>query len=388
MGRTSVLGSALALAFVFSLLAGCKDAAAPAAQAAVEAAPYPGYTLIPIDGAEEVRLVDAAGKTVHIWPVDATRARLLSSGNLLVIHGSKWGSKQPKWKRLRSVVREYDWNGKIVWEYKARDFVHHDIQRLKNGNTIFLVRDMVPESVRQAKIRDPRLRELKVRSDDIIEVNPKGEIVWEWRAREHLDLNRCGAKGCRAGKKTSSYRDWTHMNTVQEIPDNRLFREGHAAFKPGNIMTLARNLGTVYIIDKESKEVVWEHAGGPYKGGMGGGHEPQIIPEGFPGAGNLLLFDNGRKTHPSASFILEIDPLTRENVWIYDDGKNFRSRARGSVQRLANGNTLISEDNRGRCFEVSADGKIVWEYKVQQEIDRCIRYPLHYVPQLAAFAGN
>jgi hypothetical protein len=40
----------------------------------------------------------------------------------------------------------------------------------------------------------------------------------------------------------------------------------------------------------------------------------------------------------------------------------FESRVLGSCQRLANGNTLITESTAGRALEVRPDGKIVWEY--------------------------
>ena len=34
----------------------------------------------------------------------------------------------------------------------------------------------------------------------------------------------------------------------------------------------------------------------------------------------------------------------------------------GSVQRLPNGNTLISESEKGHVIEVTPDKEIVWEY--------------------------
>ena len=34
----------------------------------------------------------------------------------------------------------------------------------------------------------------------------------------------------------------------------------------------------------------------------------------------------------------------------------------GSSERLPNGNTLISESNRGRAIEVTPDKQIVWEF--------------------------
>jgi hypothetical protein len=101
-----------------------------------------------------------------------------------------------------------------------------------------------------------------------------------------------------------------------------------------------------------------------------------MIPEGMPGAGNILVFDN----HASAGFppfylelfqgskILEIDPITMEIVWQYDasaSGKplwTFFSSFISSARRLPNGNTLICEGMHGRIFQVTRDGEIVWEY--------------------------
>jgi outer membrane protein assembly factor BamB len=38
----------------------------------------------------------------------------------------------------------------------------------------------------------------------------------------------------------------------------------------------------------------------------------------------------------------------------------------GSAQRLANGNTVITESAFGRIFEVTADGTLCWEFVVPQ----------------------
>ena len=40
----------------------------------------------------------------------------------------------------------------------------------------------------------------------------------------------------------------------------------------------------------------------------------------------------------------------------------FFSRTCGSNQRLPNGNTLITETDYGRVFEVTRDNEIVWEF--------------------------
>jgi hypothetical protein len=38
------------------------------------------------------------------------------------------------------------------------------------------------------------------------------------------------------------------------------------------------------------------------------------------------------------------------------------SKTLGSVQRLPNGNTLISESENGRAVEVTREGRVVWEF--------------------------
>jgi len=102
-----------------------------------------------------------------------------------------------------------------------------------------------------------------------------------------------------------------------------------------------------------------------------------MISERLPGAGNILIFDNGGRKRKS-SVALEINPITKEVVWAYENGFEFYSRAGASLQRLPNGNTFISEDVRGRVFEVTPDKKIVWEIKSSHYINRAGRYAPNY----------
>ena len=102
-----------------------------------------------------------------------------------------------------------------------------------------------------------------------------------------------------------------------------------------------------------------------------------MIPEGLPGAGNIMIFDNGGSSgygSPSpiapdglgiyaraTSRVLEIDPVSLELVWSYAGGNFFATNISGA-QRLPNGNTLITESDRGHAFEVTKDGTLVWEF--------------------------
>jgi len=109
-----------------------------------------------------------------------------------------------------------------------------------------------------------------------------------------------------------------------------------------------------------------------------------MIDKGLPGEGNILIFDNGASpwkdlAHASCSYVLEINPVTKEIVWKYENGEQFHSRFTSSAQRLNNGNTLICESAGKRIFEVTAEGEIVWEYV--EGTSRAYRYPYDYCPQ-------
>lgn len=145
--------------------------------------------------------------------------------------------------------------------------------------------------------------------------------------------------------------DIFHTNSL-EILDGR--HETLApAFAEGNAMISMPNLNTIAVIDLENNEVVWV---------MSGLFEFQHDPT-FLENGNVLVFDN--RSRREFSRVLELNPNTQEIVWEYrgDALRPFSSEIIGTSQRLANGNTLITETTEGRAFEVEPDGRIVWEFR-------------------------
>ena len=116
-----------------------------------------------------------------------------------------------------------------------------------------------------------------------------------------------------------------------------------------------------------------------------------MIEQGLPGAGNILVFDNGsgtgyaaRRRAPGRSSIQEIDPVTKSVVWSYSDGFRFWSNIVSGAQRLPNGNTFICSGVKGRMFEVKPDGAIVWEYVNRGGTTRPSVVPYDFTPQLRA----
>ena len=352
-----------------------------------------GYTLVwRWNGA---KLIDMNGRPVHEWPLDVAdvgpgiaRARLLDNGNALVQRGGMTSTD--------GRLEEYDWDRNLVWQYVPEGAIphenllgpHHDVFRKPDGNTLTICREPVPPDYLDA-IREPAWQGQPIYGDAIVEVNRAGEAAWIWHCHEHLDLNHrriIASPEWPAGPFNSTVCDWTHVNTVQALPENRWFDQGDERFRPGNVLISPRQLDTVYLIDRDSGEVVWEYSG-DYFGGLSGQHEPHMIEKGLPGEGNILIFDNGASPwndlgHAGASYVLEVEPPTKELVWVYDRWLGFHSSYTSSAQRLANGNTLICESSSKRVFEVTVDGETVWEYVEGSQ--RAYRYPYDYCPQTAA----
>lgn len=350
-----------------------------------------------------VKLVDMNGRTVNEWGVSTEedaeggfqksearvdRARLLEDGNILVQRGGMMSED--------GVIEEYDWGGDRVWQYVPEGAIphrnllgpHHDVAKAVNGNTLTVCREAVPPAYLK-QVREPTWQGQTIYGDAIVEVNRAGEAVWVWHAYEHLDLNHSrllASTGWHAGPYNSTVCDWTHVNTVQSLPENRWYAAGDARFRPGNVMISPRQLDTVYIIDRETHAVVWSYSG-DYFGGLSGQHEPHMIEPGLPGEGHILIFDNGASPwndlgHAGKSYVLEVNPVTKERVWVYDGGLDFHATYTSSAQRLANGNTLICESAGKRVFEVTVEGETVWEYV--EGTPRSYRYAYDHCPQTAA----
>jgi hypothetical protein len=79
----------------------------------------------------------------------------------------------------------------------------------------------------------------------------------------------------------------------------------------------------------------------------------------MPGAGNILVFDNGRYRR-DYSRVLELDPMTNRIVW--SSPTHWYSWHISGAERLPNGNTFICDGPIGRLFEITPEGGIVWEY--------------------------
>ena len=138
-----------------------------------------------------------------------------------------------------------------------------------------------------------------------------------------------------------------HTNHVETF-DGRLAALS-PLFEKGNLLVSIRNLNAVAIVSAASGRIVW--LWGP--GNLTYQHHPRLL-----GNGHVLIFDNGT----ARSQIVEVDPRTNEVAWRYAPPSGFFSEIQGAVQRLGNGNTLITESGAGWVREVDRQGSIVWQF--------------------------
>ncbi|MGZ5861187.1 MAG: aryl-sulfate sulfotransferase [Croceibacterium sp.] len=390
-----------------------------------------GFTVLSPLGTPAVIVVDMNGRVVKRWEgfdlVSGGPARVLPGGVVV----APQGDAMPQHLEARALVAE-DFAGKELWRYDHGEAIdhngkpessgrqHHDWQladfpsgayspqftpALGGSNLLLLT---------HSHHADPAIADVGLDDDKLVELDPRGRAKWEWRAGDHIDefhFTPAVRAAIRRGGKREGY-DWFHMNSAAYLGPNKWFDAGDKRFDPDNVVISSRQASVIAIVARDGK-IVWQlgpdSSLSPAAAALGqiiGQHDMTMIPEGLPGAGNLLLFDNGGAAgygDPSpispngdsiyqraTSRVLEIDPVTLKLVWSYA-APTFYSFNISGAQRLPNGNTLITEGTSGRVFEVAPKGDIVWEYvappgggpRASNALYRAYRIPYAWLPQVA-----
>ena len=114
-------------------------------------------------------------------------------------------------------------------------------------------------------------------------------------------------------------------------------------------------------------------------------HFPNLLENGVPGAGNILVYGNSGPDGLAQSTVYEMKlpeplsllPNTNNEpviIWSFTDEELGFRRISGA-DRLVNGNTLICEGDFG-MWEVTTDGEIVWKYESEGSSWRAYGYEL------------
>ena len=371
-----------------------------------------GYVLYPHKHRGEVYLVDRMGRVVHQWSKSqyepGQSCYLRPDGNLVRAAMVKGASNIGGGEGGR--IEEYDWDDNLVWsfDYASNDAcTHHDFKMLPSGNLLMLaVERKTAEEAGAVGFDTTKLQDGYVAPEMLIEVQKTGptafEIVWEWHVWDHLVQGKNAALANygdpaqypgRLQVNGGAPAFWNHANSVDYNPDL------------DQIVISARSHNELWVIDHGTTTAeAASHEGGPYqKGGdflyrwgnpqeYGAGtaadrmlfnqHDVQWIVPGLPGAGHLLIFNNGLdRPGGSYSSLDELIPAVQADgsypalakgeawgpsslVWTFvgTPPSSFYGSEISGTQRLPNGNTLACEGTTGRFFEVTAAGEPVWEY--------------------------
>ena len=398
-----------------------------------------GYTLFGVGN--RTFLLDMEGRVVHTWPV-GTNPHLLDNGNILDASKDDPSGFQG--------FTEVDWDGKKVWEYteKREGYApHHDWVRIFNKKlnaptTLYIANKTVTSEQALAAGADPKNGPYEGgQMDTVVEVDMQGNVIWEWGFFDHVvqDVDASKANYVGQGKTVADYpgrininmpgrplkRDWLHCNSMDYNPES-----GHIVINSVQ--------GELYVVDHDGTFVAGDPAAGIAKAAgsagdflyrfgdparyaqgdpprvlenwdsatsghkqMGGAHDVHWIAKGLPGAGHIMVFNNGQYLYQRTpqSSALEINPfldkegsdtgkyvnppdagyrretyehdthnqprqISKQVVWSYRsvNSHGFFSHIGSSAQRLPNGGTFLCSDTEGHFFEVTADGKLAWEY--------------------------
>ena len=397
--------------------------------------PFPGYNLFTPLGSTNTYLMDNSGNIVNTWTSSyrpGLSVYLLEDGSLL--RTANTGGTNFNAGGAGGRVERFDWGGSLSWAFVytgVNHRAHHDIATLPNGNLLMIAWERKSAAEAIAAGRDPALLgDGELWPDHVIEVAPTGTfggtIVWEWHVWDHLVQDQDAAKAdfgtvaahperININHVLNDDADWNHINAIAY----------HTGFD--QILLSVRQFGEIWVIDHGTTTA---EAAGSTGGRRGRGgdllyrwgnpqaydagtaadqqlfvqHDAQWIDEGLPGAGNILVFNNGqgRPDGDWSSVDEFVPPLasggTYSNAvpfapaattWTYTSSPAiaFNASNISGAQRLPDGHTLICNGPTGTFFEVTADGETVWEYHHGSAVFRVTRYGYDY-PGLAGTGLN
>ncbi|WP_224334459.1 aryl-sulfate sulfotransferase [Haloprofundus halobius] len=161
-----------------------------------------------------------------------------------------------------------------------------------------------------------------------------GLTTWEWEAQQEFPLDSGGEYP----------RDWTHVNDVEVLDDGRL-------------MVSLRNQDRVVFLDRETGlQENWTLGEEDEYDSLYEQHNPDYIPEERGGPAVLVADSENNR-------VVEYQREDGEwnQSWVWQDSRMQWPR---DADRLPNGNTLITDSNGNRVFEINRDGEIIWQTNV------------------------
>lgn len=303
----------------------------------------PGLTLVSLPHLSTALLIDFDGAVVHRWEGTDDRAwgdvHLEPDGDLLVVG---WGRREDDHTEELYVTR-LAWDGEERWR---RDLpAHHDVRRTTDGRLVTLTMGL-----RQEPDVDP---DDPLKDNRVTFLDESGAVTGELSLYDALTRSDVvELRPVHARRPGVRQVDLLHANAVQVTP--RVEASVPDALRPGQLLVTLRNQDLIVAVDPLEGVATWAWG----RDELSGPHDGQLLAN-----GNLLVFDNGLGRTWSRA--VEVEPASGEIVWEFraDPPETFHTAICGAAQRLANGNTLLTDSDSGRVLEVTSAGDVVWEYR-------------------------
>jgi hypothetical protein len=227
---------------------------------------------------------------------------------------------------------------------------NHEILSLPNGNVILMSYRPRPEPVDLTAFGGD---ESETVIDGVIqEINPEGDVVWEWSTEGHIALAETGRWYSMGVYDHPLGADIVHMNAFE--PDG-----------PDSFLISLRHTDAVYKIDKATGDVVWKLGGtvtpeslavldDPQVYTLGGQHDARVQPD-----GTITVYDNrtGLAGLPRAvRYEVDQNAHTARLLEEVTDPEVPASFCCGSARRSADGSWLMSWGGRSLVTEFDSAG--------------------------------
>ncbi len=226
----------------------------------------------------------------------------------------------------------------------------HDCWLLPNGHALLIACDTQQRDL-SGLVKDGNPQS-QVIGAVIQEIDKAKNVVFQWSSFDYFSFEDAVHENF-----TAKYLDYVHANSITQDTD-------------GNLILSSRHLDEITKINRETGAIIWR---------MGGQHNEFTFLNDTLGfshqhavrrttSGTITLLDNGNY-HPvpnsrALEYRVDEQAKTCELVWQYHHKPEIQATAMGNVQRLPNGNTLISwglARSAPALTEVYPDASVAYE---------------------------
>ena len=402
------------------------------------------YLLYAPSESTQTYLVDSSNSVAHEWPSEyyaGQSAFLLDDGSIL--RPGSINAVEPDNRfvaayreghntifQIGGIIERISKDGEVLWsyEYYGDDFApHHVVTVMPDGNLLLPVWRYVSEEDSIALGRDPkRVTSGGLWIDSLVELRPTGsgaEVVWEWRAADHLIQDFDSTKAdygnlaehperidINYGKGLNVPEDIMHLNSAFYIEEL------------DQIVVTSYHYSELWVIDHSTtiEEAAGSTGGRHGRGGdllyrwgnpwvygrddaevfqLSAVHDPKWLPD----ERRFIMYDNNnrdrdRDVDGGNSMVVEIEPPIGPdgNYLLGDDGVygpaepvlaadlGVQASSVGTAQRLHDGRTFSCDCPNSEAIWLDAEGTVIgtaalWENTVEDpdltQVFRLVSYP-------------